>query len=181
MKMRFLLAVGLLLLSSGIASAQFFNKGAAHRGEPYLPFRIKGQDGKLVDNESLKGKVVFLNFWFEGCPGCVKEMPHLNSIYNELKADTSFRMYGVTFDSEESVATFLKTKKVDYPLAFTTSEGESRRLNLNNGYPTTIILDREGKVVRGGILIVSENIGDGLISSKQTMIAMIKKLLEAKP
>src|SRR5688572_10570960 len=35
--------------------------------------------GRKVDKDYFKGKSGIINFWFEGCPSCVKEIPDLNA------------------------------------------------------------------------------------------------------
>jgi len=42
--------------------------------------------GEKVTMDSLKGKVVLVNFWATDCSGCIKEMPDLINTYNQYKA-----------------------------------------------------------------------------------------------
>src|SRR3954466_1343789 len=44
-------------------------------GEESPYFSTQTTDGSSVNMNSLRGKVVVLNFWFIGCPACVYEMP----------------------------------------------------------------------------------------------------------
>ena len=53
------------------------------------PFRVISMDGKVITNESCKGKVTFISFWFEGCTGCRAEFAEMNELYDSLKNDTS--------------------------------------------------------------------------------------------
>ena len=40
--------------------------------------------GTAVSLSSLKGKVVFLNFWATWCPPCIAEMPGINELYKSF-------------------------------------------------------------------------------------------------
>ena len=46
--------------------------------------RIKPLKGEQIHSESLRGKVVLVNFWATSCPGCIKEMPELVSTYKKF-------------------------------------------------------------------------------------------------
>ena len=41
-------------------------------------------DGTKISMDSLKGKVVLINFWATNCTACIKEMPQLISTYNQF-------------------------------------------------------------------------------------------------
>ncbi len=49
--------------------------------------RFKDAKGNQVDLGDLKGKVIFLNFWATWCPPCRAEMPSVNKLYKQFKAD----------------------------------------------------------------------------------------------
>jgi hypothetical protein len=51
-----------------------------------------GLDGKNISLNSLKGKVVLLDFWASWCGPCRKENPNVVKLYNELK-DKGFTIY----------------------------------------------------------------------------------------
>jgi len=40
--------------------------------------------GQKIDQEYFKGKFGIINFWFEGCPPCVKEIPDLNGLVDKF-------------------------------------------------------------------------------------------------
>ncbi|HYH14306.1 MAG TPA: TlpA disulfide reductase family protein [Flavisolibacter sp.] len=111
-------------------------------GKPFETFRITQADDAFT-NESLKGKVVFINFWFEACKPCIAEFDGLNTLYTDLQSNKNFTFVSFTFETPEIIAKVRAKHKLQFPI-YSISEQESRRLNLNSGFPTSIILDREG-------------------------------------
>jgi len=110
------------------------------------------EDGKKASLNDLKGKVVLLNFWATWCGPCIKEMPDLSSISEELKSK-DFRMIGMNvFQQEKSakVGDFLKSNPVKYTILDGNQEvvdafGEATGENIE-AVPTTFIIDKNGKI-----------------------------------
>jgi len=55
-------------------------------------------DGRAVDMEKLRGKVVLLEFWSTGCIPCVEEIPNIKDVYARYRAQ-GFEVIGVSQDS----------------------------------------------------------------------------------
>ena len=49
------------------------------------PILFTSESGTLLDLHSLKGKVVFINFWATWCPPCIAEMPSINQLSKQFK------------------------------------------------------------------------------------------------
>src|SRR5450830_1926270 len=73
------IAAALLLAVGGIAYATFANKVAA----PQVSYTTI--TGEKLSTDSLRGKVVMVNFWATSCTTCVKEMPQMVETYNKFK------------------------------------------------------------------------------------------------
>jgi thiol-disulfide isomerase/thioredoxin len=118
------------------------NKNAI--GRPFPRFDVS--DGnKNISNESLHGKVVLINFWFEGCHPCLAEFDALNELYGKLKENRNFEFISFTWDD----AATIKRVKENFRLQFKVLKVEAKecyRLNLQNGFPTSIILDKQGNI-----------------------------------
>ncbi len=115
--------------------------------EQTLPdFTFKTIDGRELKLSELKGKVVLLNFWATWCPPCKEEMPIFEKEYRRCK-DKGFEVLAVNMDSSEgALAKFLKENSYSFTIARPSGELE-KELKLM-GFPTSYLLDKEGKVYR---------------------------------
>jgi peroxiredoxin len=87
-------------------------------------FSLEDLSGKRVSLKSLKGKVVFLNFWTTWCIPCRQEMPAMEKLHRQ------FRESGL----EVVAVNFRETKK------------EVRKFFDELGLTFTALLDKEGEV-----------------------------------
>ncbi|MBL0109759.1 MAG: TlpA family protein disulfide reductase [Saprospiraceae bacterium] len=58
---------------------------------------LPNPDGKIIELNSLRGKVVLLDFWASWCGPCRRENPNVVSVYNKYK-DKGFTVYSVSLD-----------------------------------------------------------------------------------
>ena len=76
-------------------------------------FTLKTLDGKEVSLQSLRGKVVLLDFWASWCPSCVAEIAHLRGTVKKF-ADKPFQILSVSLDdTREEVDDLLK--RIEFP------------------------------------------------------------------
>lgn len=107
---------------------------------------FKDRDGKTVDLASLKGKVVFINFWASWCPPCIAEMPSINALHDRFRGNDHIVFLMVDVDgNDEKSDKFMK--KHQYDLKVVRAASEIAPVFMQGTIPTTIILDREGKMV----------------------------------
>lgn len=107
--------------------------------------RLMDENENVFSTESLRGKVVFINFWATWCPPCIKEMP---SIYNLKKSfdgndDIVFLLIDVDGKMEKSKA-FMEKNNFDLPVSI--PNGNIPPTLLGNAIPTTVILDKKGDI-----------------------------------
>ncbi len=109
-------------------------------------YRYVTLDGNEISNESLRGKVVLVNFWATWCTPCRVEMPLLEQMAARHK-DAGFVIVGLAVDrvSTEQVRAFVKDRGVTYPIAHVDGSAE-RTFGGVRGYPTSFLIDRTGKI-----------------------------------
>jgi peroxiredoxin len=108
-------------------------------------FELPAASGNPVALGELKGQVVLINFWASWCGPCRQEMPVLEQIYRKYKS-AGVTLLGVNVEpkSADAVA-FLKTTPVSFPILFDTQSKVSTLYEVT-GMPSTVIVDRKGKV-----------------------------------
>lgn len=111
-------------------------------GKSFPDFNAKF-DGRNITKDSLKGKVVFINFWFEACPPCIAELSALNELQKKFSRNNNFEFLSFTYEKPEKLKFLKKKYHIKYKVASVGSQ-ECYRLNQNNGFPTSIILNRNG-------------------------------------
>ncbi len=101
--------------------------------------------GEKVTMDSLKGKVVLVNFWATDCSGCIKEMPDLINTYNQYKAK-GFEVIAVAmpYDPPAQVLNYSTQKALPFPVMH---DGLSEMVQAFGGVnltPTTFLYDKQG-------------------------------------
>lgn len=102
--------------------------------------------GKAISLSSLKGKVVFINFWATWCQPCIHEMPSINELRKSFKGNDNivFLMIDVDGNMKKSTA-FMEKNKYDLPVYVPTGNIPSDFLR--GAIPTTVIINKKGEIV----------------------------------
>lgn len=110
-------------------------------------FKLKDLNGKDVKLSDYRGKIVILNFWAVWCKYCVEEMPEFNKLNAELKKDNEAVILAVNVqESKDTVKNFLTENKLDLNVVFDSTGEVSQKYGIT-GYPTTYIIDKDGKAL----------------------------------
>jgi cytochrome c biogenesis protein CcmG/thiol:disulfide interchange protein DsbE len=124
------------------------------RAEPMVPVgarkslpsvvltQLDGGTWRLADH---KGQVVLINYWASWCGPCREETPGLVRLSDEVKG---LAVVGISMDEGDKgpVRAFVRQMHVGYPIAF--PEAMSQMAAGMVGLPTTVLVDREGRVAK---------------------------------
>src|SRR3954451_1265624 len=105
-------------------------------------------DGTHFDLGSWRGKVVVVNFWGSWCPPCREEAPALEQVYRD-NVSKGVEFLGVDVrEDQPSAMSFLRGHHIGYPSMFDPSDVLALRFPglPPNATPTTLILDRQGRI-----------------------------------
>jgi thiol-disulfide isomerase/thioredoxin len=112
--------------------------------EPYDFVLRKVSDGNPVKLADAKGKIVVLSFWATWCGPCKELEPLFERVAARYASKPDVLFYALNCDDDESlVAPFLAEEKPKTTALF--SDGLDRLLRVDS-FPTTVILDRSGKI-----------------------------------
>ncbi|MGB7847095.1 MAG: redoxin family protein [Candidatus Acidiferrum sp.] len=112
--------------------------------EPYDFVLRKVADGSPVRLGDAKGKILVLTFWATWCGPCRELEPHFDNIATRYTARSDLVFYALNCDDDESlVLPFVQEEKPKTATLF--ADGLERLLGVFS-FPTTVILDRSGKI-----------------------------------
>jgi thiol-disulfide isomerase/thioredoxin len=132
-------------------------KAAADSSIPVSDLVFKDLDGKELKLSDLKGKVVLLDFWATWCEPCKIETPWLIDLQNKYGAK-GFVVVGIAMDEggQKIVQPYAQSAKfelddgskvgINYPVVLG-NDTLSDKFGVT-GFPTSVLISREGKLVK---------------------------------
>jgi thiol-disulfide isomerase/thioredoxin len=119
-------------------------------GDKLLPvpsIDIQTADGKAINLQQLKGKVVFINFWATWCPPCLAELPSINKLYRKVKDNPNIVFITVDIDNNLAKSSqFIRDKGYSFSVYGGDGNGNLAKLN-EDGIPVTLVIDKQGNIV----------------------------------
>ena len=108
-----------------------------------------GLNGEKISTESLRGKVVMVNFWATSCTTCVKEMPQMVETYNKFKGQgLEFVAVAMQYDAPNYVLNYTETRKLPFKVAMDTGGDIAKSFGDVALTPTTFVIDKQGKIIK---------------------------------
>ncbi|WP_231425634.1 MULTISPECIES: peroxiredoxin [Pedobacter] len=114
-------------------------------GKDLPDFKGLKTNKKVFTKQSLDNQVIVINFWFENCSPCIAEMPELNNLVGKY-AKQGVRFIGITHDSPLSAKRFQTKNSYKYEIV-SLSKADIAKLNINHGFPSNILIGKNGKII----------------------------------
>ena len=116
----------------------------------FLPFSGETESGLKLDSSALAGQVVVMNWWYSSCAPCRAEAPDLQALYEDFK-DEGVQFVGVNVrDTAETALAFDRKFGISFPSIMDAQSGAVSRAFQGvvspQAVPTTLVIDKEGKV-----------------------------------
>lgn len=162
MKKALLILLGLAVIVTGVVIAERRGGGVELPDAPDVTMKnLAGRDVRLHD---LRGKVVLVNFWATWCAPCKIEIPWFIE-FQDKYGPQGFTVLGVAMDDEgaQVVEPYFRDERFDvngadrqinYPILLGNEEID-RQFGGLIGLPTTIVISRDGKIVKRFIGLVN--------------------------
>jgi len=139
------IVAALLLVAATAPPATFAKPPKAATLAPAPRFTLPGRAG-TVDLDSLRGKLVLVDFWASWCGPCQQSFPWMAEMYRRY-AEKGFTIVAVNLDKERGLADeFLAKHLVPFPVAYDPS-GKTAKSYKVWGMPTSYLVSPKGEIL----------------------------------
>ena len=107
--------------------------------------RVRSLDSIEHTIGDFHGKKLFINIWATWCGPCRAELPHLQSLYDSLRSDTTIAFLFISDEPDTTVRSFISRSTYVLPIYVC---DKSKPEILDTGvYPSTFISNERGEIV----------------------------------
>ena len=134
-----------LTLATVVLLTSTLTFAADEEGQPAPRFHAKTTTGESFTNDSVKGKVVLLQFWTTWCPYCKKEQSLVDSIDREFAGKGVIVLAIDVAESKKKVRQYLQDSPRSCRVVLTEDTNLAAMYQANS-YPIYVVIDREGNI-----------------------------------
>jgi peroxiredoxin len=125
------------------AALSLFKKESA----PQVSFRTL--NGEQVAMDSLRGKVVMVNFWATSCSTCVQEMPQMIETYKKYSDQgLEFIAVAMSYDPPNYVLNYSESRQLPFKVALDTDGQAAKSFGDVKLTPTTFVIGKDGSILK---------------------------------
>jgi len=109
---------------------------------------LEDRDGKPTKLTSFGGRPLMVNFWATWCAPCRREIPLLNRIRAERKAQNA-EIVGIAVDFKDDVRDFVKKVPFKYPLLIGEEDGlaAAEAFGMGMALPFSVFVDSQNRIL----------------------------------
>ena len=105
--------------------------------------------GEKISTDSLRGKVVMINFWATSCTTCVKEMPQMVETYKKFHGQgLEFVAIAMKYDAPSYVVNYAETRQLPFKVALDVNGELAKSFGDVAMTPTTFVIGKDGKILK---------------------------------
>jgi len=130
---------------TAVVLASLFAFAGSDDVEPAPRFHAKTLAGETYSNESVKGKVVLLQFWTTWCPYCRREQPLVDDVQREYGGKGLLVLAIDVGESKKTVKKYLADHPRTCPIVLN-EDTNLAAMYAANAYPIYVVIDKDGNI-----------------------------------
>ena len=138
-----------IIVALSLGSAVYFGLGSVGKpaSAPNATYTLL--DGSRSNIESLRGKVVLVNFWATSCTTCVHEMPQIVATHQKFKARGYETLaVAMSYDPPAYVIDFAETRKLPFGVVIDNTGEIAKSFDQVQLTPTSVLINKRGEIVK---------------------------------
>lgn len=108
-------------------------------------FRAKSIDGEQFSKDSLKGKVVFIQFWTTWCGYCRRDQPEIDELSREVAERGMVFLKVSVAESRSTVSKYLAGRPRTPKIVLNEDTNLPAMFQVS-GFPHYVVIDKDGKI-----------------------------------
>jgi thiol-disulfide isomerase/thioredoxin len=114
--------------------------------------------GEQLTLKALQGKPVLVTFWATGCGSCIKEIPHLVSLYKQFHPQgLEIIAIAMVYDPPNRVVAMTNEQKLPYPVVLDIGSVHAKAFGRIWATPTTLLISPDGAIAKHDVGIFDLN------------------------
>jgi thiol-disulfide isomerase/thioredoxin len=119
--------------------------GVGPEGEKAPTFRTKTIDGEPISSDSLKGKVVLIQFWTTWCGMCRRDEPAVEELIRTVSKDDLVVLAVSVSEDRDTVKKYLEERKRSPKIVLNEDTDLPAKIGVQ-GFPTYVAISKDGRI-----------------------------------
>lgn len=120
----------------------------APQPQPAPAVTVVSLEGKPIALQALRGKIVLVNFWATSCAVCLAEMPAMVETFRKYHPRGLEALFlAMPYDRPDRVLHYARSQQLPFTVALDVQGEVVRAFGGVQGTPTTLLIDKRGRIV----------------------------------